>query len=203
MTENCILKIPELGKPFVVTCDASGDQLGCVLCQEGRVVAYESRKFKSHEMNYPVHDLELGAVVHALKQWRHLLLGIKFELRTDHQSLRYIFTQPLLNNRQKRWLQLLCEYDFDIHYVAGKEVKVADALSRRPMCNLLFVVRSDLIDQIQSEVCNDPFYSNIISFLNSHVGEMFEGKFHLYKGNLYYDDRLYVSANSTLKQQIL
>ena len=150
-----------------------------------------------------MHDLELGAIVHALKHWRHLLLGTKFELRTDHQSLSYTFTQPLLNNRQKRWLQLLCEYDFDIHYVAGKENKVADALSRRPMCNLLSVVRSDLINQIQSEVCNDPFYSNIISFLNSHVGEMFEGKFHLYKGNLYDDDRLCVSTNSTLKQQIL
>ena len=71
------------------------------------------------------------------------------------------------------------------------------------MCNLFSVVLSDLIDQVQSEVRNDPFYSNIISFLNSHVGEMFEGKFHLYKGKLYYDDRLCVSANSTLKQQIL
>ena len=104
--ENCILKIPEMGKPFVVTCDASGEQLGCVLSQEGRVVAYESRKLRRHELNYPVHDLELGAVVHALKNWRHLLLGMKFELRTDHQSLKYLFTQPLLNNRQKRWLQL-------------------------------------------------------------------------------------------------
>ena len=99
MAENCILKIPELGKPFVVTCDASGDQLGCVLCQEGRVVAYESRKLRTHEMNYPVHDLELGAIVRALKHWHHLLLGTKFELRIDHNSLRYIFTQKLIKNR--------------------------------------------------------------------------------------------------------
>ena len=97
----------------------------------------------------------------------------------------------------------MCEYDFDIHYLARKENKVADALSQRPMCNLFPIVRNYLIDQVQSEVHNDPFYSSIISFVNSHVGDMFEGKFHLYKGNLYYDDRLCVSANSFLKQQIL
>ena len=103
-----------MGKPFVVSCDASGDQLGCVLAQEGRVVAYESRKLRTHEKNYATHDLELLAVVHTLKHWRHLLLGLKFELCTDHQSLKYIFTQPLLNNRQRRWIELLAEYDFDL-----------------------------------------------------------------------------------------
>ena len=80
VAENCILKIPEMGKPFVVTCDASGTQLGCVLSQDGRVVEYESRKLRKHEENYPTHDLELAAVVHALKHWRHFLLGVKFEL---------------------------------------------------------------------------------------------------------------------------
>ena len=101
MAENCILKIPEMGKPFVVACDASGFQIGCVLSQDGRVVAYESRKLRKHELTYAVHDLEMLAAIHALKHWRHLLLGVKFELRSDHESLKYIFTQPLLNNRQK------------------------------------------------------------------------------------------------------
>lgn len=87
------------------------------------------------------------------------------------------------NNGQKWWVQLLSEYDFDIKYLAGKENKVADALSRRPMCNLLTVVRSELIDQIRNEVQNDSFYSNILSFLLDNVGEMYEGKIHLYKGN--------------------
>ena len=159
VAENCILKVPEMGKPFVVSCDASGDQLGCVLAQEGRVVAYEFRKLRTHEKNYATHDLEFLAIVHALKHWRHLLLGVKFELRTDHQSLKYIFTQPLLNNRQRRWIELLAEYDFDLKFLAGKENKVADALSRRPLCNLVTVVHSHLIDDIHVEVLNDPYYS--------------------------------------------
>lgn len=203
MAENCILKIPEMGKPFVVSCDASGDQLGCVLTQEGRVVAYESRKLRRHELNYATHDLEMLAVVHALKHWRHLLLGVKFELRTDHQSLKYIFTQPLLNNRQRRWIQLLAEYDFDLKYLAGKENKIADALSRRPMCNLVTVIHTNLIDDLHKEVLKDGFYAPILSFLHEHPGDMYENKFHLYKGHLYYLNRLCVPTNSTFKDQIL
>ena len=157
--------------------------------------------YSKNEVEHAQH--ELGAVAHALKHWRHLLLGVKFELRTDHQSLKYISTQPLLNTRHKRRIQLLSEYDFDIKYLAGKENKVADALSRRPMCNLLTVVRTGLIDQIRTDVQNYSFYSNILSFLLENLREMYEGKFHLNKGNLYYHDHLCVPANSSLKQQIL
>lgn len=203
VVENCILKIPEMGKPFVLSCDASGDQLGCVLTQDRRVVAYESRKLRSHELNYPVHDLELAAVVHAFKHWRHLLLGVKFELRTDHESLKYIFTQPLLNNRQRRWLQLLCEYDFEIVHVAGKENKVADALSRRPMCNALTVLRTGLFDEIRNEVAKDSFYCKIFETLLENPTEIHNGTFHLYKGDLFYLNRLCVPKNGNLKVQIL
>ena len=80
MAENCILKIPKMGKNFVVTCDASGIRLGCVLSQDGHVVENESRKLRKHEENYPTHDLKLATIVHALKHWRHFLLGIKFKL---------------------------------------------------------------------------------------------------------------------------
>ena len=192
-----------MGKPFIVSCDASGNQLGCVLTQEGRVVAYESRKLRKHELNYATHDLEMLAVVHALKHWRHLLLGVKFELRTDHQSLKYIFTQPLLNNRQRRWIELLAEYDFNLKYLAGKENKVADALSRRPMCNLVSVVSSNLIDDIRVEIEKDAFYVPILSFLHDHPGEMYENKFHVYKGDLYCFNRLCIPQKSPLKAKIL
>jgi len=83
-----------------VYCDASRTRLGCVLMQDGRVIAYASHQLKKHEMNYSTHDLELAAVVHALKIWRHYLLGNKVHIFSDHKSLKYIFTQSELNMRQ-------------------------------------------------------------------------------------------------------
>jgi hypothetical protein len=102
LTSAPVLAQPDIEKPFDVYCDASRTGLGCVLMQEGRVIAYASRQLKKHEVNYPTHDLELTAVVHALKIWRHYLLGNKVHIFTDHKSLRYIFTQPELNLRQRR-----------------------------------------------------------------------------------------------------
>jgi hypothetical protein len=90
----------DVHKPFSVYCDASYTGLGCVLMQEGRVVAYLSRQLKIHEKNYPTHDLELAAVFHALKTWRHYLYGQKCDIYTNHKSLKYIFTQSELNMRQ-------------------------------------------------------------------------------------------------------
>ena len=116
-----VLKLPDFTKLFTVMTDASGQAIGGVLTQEGHPVAYESRKLRIHELNYPTHDLELLAVVHALKLWRHYLLGRRFELHTDHKSLKWIFTQPDLNMRQQRWMELLHEYDFAIEYKAGKQ----------------------------------------------------------------------------------
>ena len=101
--------------------------------QEGRVVAYASRQLRKHELNYPTHDPELAVVVHALKIWRHYLIGHKCEIYTDHKSLKYIFTQSDLNLRQRRWLELIKDYDLDIHYHPGKANVVGDALSRRVM----------------------------------------------------------------------
>ena len=96
--------------------------------QEEQVIAYESRKMKNYEQNYAPHDLELAAIVHALQMWRHYLIGKPFELRSDHQTLKYIFTQQNLNARQRRWLEFLADYEFDISYIKCKENKVDDAL---------------------------------------------------------------------------
>ena len=112
LTSAPTLALPDFTKPFLVTTDASGQAIGGVLTQEGRPVAYESRKLRTHELNYPTHDLELLAVVHALKMWRHYLLGNSFKIKTDHKSLKWIFTQPDLNMRQRRWMELLHEYEF-------------------------------------------------------------------------------------------
>jgi hypothetical protein len=99
--------------------------------QGGKVVAYASQQVRPHEQNYPTHDLELAAIVHALKIWRHYLIGNKCEIYTDHKSLKYIFTQSDLNLRQRRWLELIKDYNLEIHYHLGKANVVSDALSRR------------------------------------------------------------------------
>ncbi|WVZ71796.1 LOW QUALITY PROTEIN: hypothetical protein U9M48_020335 [Paspalum notatum var. saurae] len=139
LTTAPVLAQPDVTKPFDVYCDASGQGLGCVLMQEGRVIAYASRQLRKHETNYPTHDLELAAAVHAPKIWRHYLLGNTCHIYTDHKSLKYIFTQPELNMRQRRWLELIKDYDLEIHYHPGKANVVADALSRRAHCNVIEV----------------------------------------------------------------
>lgn len=99
--------------------------------QNGKVIAYASRQFKPYEENYPTHDLELAAVVFALKIGRHYLYGEHCEVYTYHKSLKYIFTQKDLKLRQRRWLELLKDYDLSIHYHPGKANNVVDALSRQ------------------------------------------------------------------------
>jgi hypothetical protein len=120
LTTALVLAQPDIEKPFDVYCDAPGSGLGCVLMQEGKVIAYASRQLRRHEEHYPTHDLELAVVVHSLKIWRHCLLGNTCHLYTDHKSLKYIFTQSELNMRQRRWLELIKDYDLEIHYHPGK-----------------------------------------------------------------------------------
>jgi len=112
-----VLAQPDNTNHFDMYCDASGTGLGCVLMQENRVIAYASRALRPHEQNYPTHDLELAVVVHALKIWRHYLMGTKCNIYTNHKSLKYIFTQADLNIRQRRWLELIKDYDLEVHYL--------------------------------------------------------------------------------------
>ncbi|GJT00639.1 putative reverse transcriptase domain-containing protein [Tanacetum coccineum] len=126
-----ILALPEGSKDFIAYCDASKKGLGAVLMQREKVISYASRQLKIHEKNYTTHDLELGAVVFALKIWRHYLYGTKCTVFTDHKSLQHILDQKELNMRQRRWLELLSDYDCEIRYHPGKANVVADALSRK------------------------------------------------------------------------
>ncbi|XP_042437104.1 uncharacterized protein LOC122023077 [Zingiber officinale] len=146
LTESCELSFQELKRRlvtapvlvlpsgmdgFVLFTDASYQGLGAVLMQHERVVSYASRQLKDYERNYPVHDLELAAIIFALKIWRHHLYGITFEIYTDHKSLKYFFTQKELNLRQRRWMEFLKDYDCTINYHPGKGNVVVDALSRK------------------------------------------------------------------------
>ncbi|GJV74140.1 putative reverse transcriptase domain-containing protein [Tanacetum coccineum] len=134
-----ILALPEGSENFVVYCDASHKGLGAVLMQKEKVIAYASRQLKVHEKNYTTHDLELGVVVFALKMWRHYMYGTKCVVFTDHKSLQHILDQKELNMRQRRWLELLSDYDCEIRYHPGKANVVADALSRKERSKLLRV----------------------------------------------------------------
>ncbi|GJS81040.1 putative reverse transcriptase domain-containing protein [Tanacetum coccineum] len=126
-----ILALPEGSKDFVVYCDVSHKGLGVVLMQREKVISYASRQLKIYEKNYTTHDLELGSVVFSLKLWRHYLYGTKCTVFTDHKSLQHILNQNELNMRQRRWLELLSDYDCEIRYHLEKVNVVADALSRK------------------------------------------------------------------------
>src|SRR4051812_16147214 len=139
LTSAPVLAPPDTKRDFAIYCDASWQGLGCILMQDRHVVAYASRQLRSHEENNPTHDLELAAVVHALTTWRHYLLGNRCEIYSDHQSLKYIFTQPDLNLRQRRWIELIKDYDVGISYTPGKANVMADALSRKSYYNNLML----------------------------------------------------------------
>jgi hypothetical protein len=117
--------------------------------QEGHVIAYASRQLRKHELNYSTHDLELAAVVNRPKIWRHYVMRTKCQVYTDHKSLKYIFTQKDLNLRQHRWLELIKDYDLEIHYHPLKANLVAYALSKKEH------VHSAIVAQLLDEIVED------------------------------------------------
>ncbi|GJV70397.1 putative reverse transcriptase domain-containing protein [Tanacetum coccineum] len=149
-----ILAFPEGIEDFVVYCVTSLKGFGAVLMQWEKVIAYASRQLKVHEENYITHDLELGAIVFSLRLWRHYLYGTKCVVFTDHKSLQHILNQKELNMRQRRWIELLCDYDYEIRYHPGKANVVADALSQKerikPFCvrALVMIVHNNLPKKI-------------------------------------------------------
>ena len=143
LTEAPVLTQSTYGKEYVIFSDASLNGLGCVLMQEGKVVAYASRHLKAHEKNYPKHYLELEAIVFALKIWRHYLYGEKCFIYTDHKSLKYLPSQRELNLRQRRWMELIEDYDCMIDYHPEKANVVEDA-PRRKSIKMLQVLNAHL-----------------------------------------------------------
>jgi hypothetical protein len=141
LTTSPMLAQPDITKPFNVYCDASGMGLGGVLMQENRVISYSLRQLRCHEEHCPTHDLELAAVVMPLWMWHHYLLGNAVHIYIDHKSLKYIFTQPDLNMRQQRWLELIKDYELEVHCHLGKSNVIADALSHKAHCNYLPPIR--------------------------------------------------------------
>ena len=143
-----VLSLPDEKGEFVIYSDASHKGLGCVLMQHDKVIAYASRQLKEYEIRYPTHDLELAAIMFALNIWRHYLYGKRCEIYIDHKSLKYIFTHKELNIRQRRWLELIKDYDCTINYHLGKANIVADALSRKDKLKML-ISAEELIQEFE------------------------------------------------------
>jgi hypothetical protein len=230
LTTAPMLAQPDNTKSFDVYCDASGTGLDCVLMQDNRVIAYTSRALRPHVQNYPTHDLELAAVVHALKIWRHHLMGAHCNIYTDHKSLKYIFTQADLNMRRRRWLELIKDYNLEVHYHPDKANVVVDAISRKAQCN--YVAMDSKIATLCDELCKlnmevvSPGTLDYISveptlqeqIVLAQIGdkgvqvikEMLEQKVEKYKcfrrdskGVLWFEDRLVVPKNPELRKKIL
>ncbi|GJW32772.1 putative reverse transcriptase domain-containing protein [Tanacetum coccineum] len=198
-----VLALPDGSEDFVVYCDASGIGLGCVLMQRGKVIAYASRQLKIHENNYTTHDLELGAIVFALKIWRHYLYGTKSVIYTDHKSLQHIFSQKELNMRQRRWIELFSDYDCEIRYHLGKTNVVVDALSRKERVKpkrvraMNMILQSSIKDRIlaaQKDAVDES------ARLQKGLDEMIELS---NDGALYYLDRIWVPLKGDVRTLIM
>ncbi|KAI3821421.1 hypothetical protein L1987_08989 [Smallanthus sonchifolius] len=191
-----ILTLPDGNDELVVYCYASNQGLGCVLMQRGKVIAYASRQLKIHEKNYTTHDLELGAVVFALKIWRHYIYGTKCVVFTD-KSLQHIFNQKELNMRQRRWVELLNDYDCEIRYHPGKANVVADALSRKDHVMLHCArIQSDIQTRILEAQHVSVTEGNMYEEMSCGVELLLESK---HNGLLYYLNRIWIPDRDDLR----
>ncbi|GKA39392.1 putative reverse transcriptase domain-containing protein [Tanacetum coccineum] len=171
--------------------------------QRGKVIAYASRQLKIHKKNYTTHDLELGAVVFALKIWRHYLYGTKSVIYMDHKSLQHIFSQKELNMRQRPWIELFSDYDYEICYHPGKANVVADALSRKERVKpkrvraMNMILQSSIKDKILTTLMQvvDEF-----AVLQKGLDEMIEQRS---DGTLYYLDRIWVPLKGEVRTLIM
>ncbi|GJQ97807.1 reverse transcriptase domain-containing protein [Tanacetum coccineum] len=201
-----ILTLPDGVEDFVVYCDASNQGLGCVLMQRGKVIAYASRQLKIHEKNYTTHDLELGAVVFALKIWRHYLYGTKSVIYTDHKSLQHIFDQKELNMRQRRWIELFSDYECEIRYHPGKANVVADALSRKERLKpkrvraMAMTVQSGMREKIQVAQSKALKQENILMENLHGLDQQMEKKV---GESLYFMDRIWVPLIGDMRTMIM
>ncbi|GKE12811.1 putative reverse transcriptase domain-containing protein [Tanacetum coccineum] len=201
-----VLALPGRSEDFMIYCDSSGLGLGCVLMQRRKVIAYAARQLKIHEKNYTTHDLELRAVVYALKIWRHYLYGTKSVIYTDHKSLQHIFNQKELNMRQRHWIELFSDFDCKIHYHPGKANIVANLLSRKERFKpnriraMNTTIQSTIKDKIlaaqneASEAVNAP--AEMLRGLDDQLERKSDGA-------LYYLDRIWVPLMGNMRTLIM
>jgi hypothetical protein len=152
-----ILALPYFSLPFTLEYDASGEGIGVVLMQKRHPLAYERRKLWGPELLYNIYDKEMSAIMHALAKFRQYLVGARFVVKSDHNSLKYLLEQKDLNERQQKWVRKIQAYDFDIKFVKGKNNVVVDALSRRPSILAITRISVDWKEQLVMEYAEDHF----------------------------------------------
>jgi hypothetical protein len=207
ITSAPVLNIVDPNESFVVCTDTCKEVLGGFLTQNGHVIGYESRKIKEHERNYATHDLKLVSIVHALRMWRHYLMGKKFELRTDYISLKYLFEQPTLNARKIRWLEFLTEYDFDIKHIKGKENKVVNPLSRRVHLMHATIVnmhKLELKNRILDGLVTDQHYLQVKENIQQGYVQQKIKEYEIKEDRLIlHKNRIYVPSSGELRNLVL
>ena len=206
LAQGPCLNIPDPEGDFDVTTDASEDEktVGAVLTQNGHPVAFESKKLDVHQRNYPVHDKEMCAIMHALEKWRPFLLGKHFKIYTDHRSLVFFKTQSNLNQRQLRWQEKAADYDCEILYKPGKENVVADALSRIHINVLCPIPQSSKQKELKQAYKNDPLRDIMKTIQGGGESKRFciQNGLLYYRNDEYSDWRLCVPA-SKIREAIL
>lgn len=159
MSNALVLTTPDFSKPFIIECDSSRFDIGVVLMQQEHPIAFESRKLNRREHLKSSYNKEMLAIMHALAKWRKYLLGSKFSIRIDHNSLQHILEQKTLSEEQQKWIEKIAAFDLEILHKKGKDNVVADALSRKdeePTLLAILVVVPEWLNEIQSEYAKDP-----------------------------------------------
>jgi hypothetical protein len=188
-----VLALPDFDIPFTLECDASGEGIGAVLMQNRHPLAYESRKLRGPELLYNIYDKEMLAIMHALAKFRQYLVGARFVVKSDHNSLKYLLEQKDLNERQQKWVSRIQAYDFDIEFVKGKNNVVADALSRRPSIFAMTGVSVDWKDHLVMEYAKYQFACQLLD------GQVQDDNFRIINDLIYYKGRIFLVPGSALK----
>jgi hypothetical protein len=192
-----VLALLDFSLPFTLECDAFGEGIGAVLMQKRHPLAYESRKLRGPEILYKVYDKEMLAIMHALAKFRKYLVGARFVVKSDHNSLKYLLEQKDLNERQHKWVSRIQAYDFDIEFVKGKNNVVADALSRRPSNFAMIGVSVDWKDHLVMEYEKDQFGCHLLD------GQVQDDNFKVMNDLIYYKDRIFLVPRSAFKDKVL
>ena len=188
-----VLQLPDFSRPFfIVVTDASGKGLGAILMQDDHPIAFESRKFKLAESKYSIYDKVLSAVVHALKMWKHYLMGFQFMIKTDQQSIKHLLSQPLISNWHIKWAAFIQSFQPIIQYQPGKGNVVAGALSRRLCANNISVLENVTFDAMKGTYVEDSDFNDICSNINDSEW-MLRNHYSHDNGYLFYNRKLCIT----------